>query len=86
MALYGLKSMDHSSSEVRVILGALIFKIRNSDVQFQLRELTLAIIGILKTSPWIKDDFLQVLAAKTPGMSMTTEAKDEIGDRMERLI
>ena len=47
MALYGLKSMDHTSPQVRVILGALIYKIRNSEnMQFQLKELSWAIIGL----------------------------------------
>jgi hypothetical protein len=30
--------------------------------------LSLAIIGILKASPWIRDDFLSVLASKSTGM------------------
>lgn len=77
MALYGLKSMDHTSPQVRVILGALIYKIRNNEnMQFQLKELSWAIIGILKSSPWIKDDFFNVLAAKTPGMRTMSEAED----------
>jgi hypothetical protein len=70
MSLYGLRAMDSQSPEVRVLLGALIHKMRSSSsAQLQLRDLTMAIIGVLKTSPWIRDDFLSVLAAKTPGMT-----------------
>lgn len=77
MALYGLKMKDHSSPEVRVILGSLIYKIKTAkSMIFQLRELSLAIIGILQASPWIKDDFLRVLAEKTPGMKMLDDIID----------
>lgn len=69
MALYGLKHMDHNEPEIRVILGTIIYNIRNADIEFPIRELSMAIIGILKTSPWIRDDFLRVLAKKTPGMT-----------------
>lgn len=72
MALYGLRSKDHSSAEIRVILGALIHKIRHSKVEFQLDDLSMAIVGILNASPWIRDDFLSVLASKTPGMHLSS--------------
>ena len=71
MALYGMNSKDASSPEVRVILGALIYKIRHTDIVLPLRELSMAIIGTLKAAPWIRDDFLKVLASKSPGMKLS---------------
>ena len=52
-----------------MLLGALIHKIRHSSAELQLRDLSMAIIGVLKASPWIRDDFLAVLAERTPGMT-----------------
>jgi hypothetical protein len=69
MSLFGLRSMDAEIPEVRAILGTLIVKIRSSDCEFKLKELSMAIIGVLNATPWIRDDFLNVLASKTPGMS-----------------
>ena len=43
--------MDSQAPEVRVLLGALIHKIRTSpSAQLQLRDLSMAIIGILKVT------------------------------------
>ena len=51
MSLYGLRAMDSQAPEVRVLLGALIHKIRTSpSAQLQLRDLSMAIIGILKVT------------------------------------
>ena len=51
MSLYGLRAMDSQAPEVRVLLGALIHKIRTSpSAQLQLRDLSMAIIGILKVN------------------------------------
>jgi hypothetical protein len=69
MILYGLKTMDASTAEVRVILGTVLYKIRHSDSSFELRDLFRAIVGTLASSPWIRDDFLRVLATKTDGMN-----------------
>eukprot|EP00596_Hydrurales_sp_CCMP1899_P005219 CAMPEP_0119044972 /NCGR_PEP_ID=MMETSP1177-20130426/36059_1 /TAXON_ID=2985 /ORGANISM="Ochromonas sp, Strain CCMP1899" /LENGTH=720 /DNA_ID=CAMNT_0007015955 /DNA_START=44 /DNA_END=2206 /DNA_ORIENTATION=+ len=78
MSLFGLRSMDAEIPEVRAILGTLIVKIRSSDCEFKLKELSMAIIGVLNATPWIRDDFLNVLASKTPGM-----AKYEVEDLEE---
>ena len=77
MAVYGLRNMDsYTSPEVRVLLGVLIHKIRSrgsgsgsgsggsGDIDFRLGELSLAIVGILKAVPWVRDDFLSVLSLK----------------------
>ena len=79
MALYGLKNKDSNSPEVRVILGSLIYKIKTAEkIEFPLRELSMSIIGILKASPWIRDDFLRLLAAKTPGMTFIDDFMDDM--------
>ena len=69
MALYGLRNMDSDTPEVRVLLGLLILKIRQSRSQLQLRDLSRALVGLLKAQDWILDDFMSVLAEKTPGMT-----------------
>lgn len=74
MALYGLRNMDSETPEVRVMLGLLILKIRQSDTKLQLRDLSRAMIGLLKAQEWIVDDFIRVLASKTPGMTTTSRA------------
>lgn len=68
MSLYGLRSMDADSPIVRVILSALLIKMKNSPEQMHLRTLMIIIVGLLKTPTGIKDDFLRVLAGKMPGM------------------
>ena len=70
MSLYGLRSMDsNNSAEVTILLGLLIQKIKSDpNLDMRLGELSLAIIGILQASPWIRDDFLETLALKTTGM------------------
>ena len=70
MTLFGLRSFSSESPEIRVILGALVYKIKNNaDLELQMADLTMAIVGVLQTTPWIRDDFLAVLAEKTPGMT-----------------
>ncbi|KAJ1428055.1 hypothetical protein B484DRAFT_71283 [Ochromonadaceae sp. CCMP2298] len=64
MALYGMRNMDSTLPEVRVILGALLVKIRQSKGQLRTREVSMAIVGVLQTSPWIKEDYLRVLSSK----------------------
>ena len=61
--------MDSDTPEVRVLLGLLILKIRQSRSQLQLRDLSRALVGLLKAQDWILDDFMSVLAEKTPGMT-----------------
>ena len=69
MSLYGLRSMESGSTEVAVLLGLLIHKVKSDpSLDMRLGELSLAIIGILQASPWIRDDFLETLAKKTSGM------------------
>jgi len=68
MSLYGLRSMNADSSIVRVILSALLIKMKSSPEQMHLRTLMIIIVGLLKTPSGIKDDFLRVLANKIPGM------------------
>jgi hypothetical protein len=54
--------------EVRAILGALLVKTHQSDCQLKLKELSMAIAGVLRSaSPWIREDFLMVLTSKVPG-------------------
>jgi hypothetical protein len=79
MSLYGIRNMQHSSTEVRVILGALLYKIKNSDpnLQFRLRELSMAIVGVLNSSPWIRDEFLSTISQKTPGIVYLDGCDDE---------
>ena len=76
MSLYGLRSMAGNSSnspEVTVLLGLLIHKIKiDPTLTLKLGELSLAIIGVLRTCPWIRDDFLASLASKTKGMEYIT--------------
>ena len=69
MSLYGLRNMNTESPIVRAILKALIIKLKNSPSKMHLRPLLMAIVGLLKSSSEIKDDFLQLLASKTPGMT-----------------
>ena len=69
MALYGLRSMNSETPEVRVVLGLLILKVKQSSSPLQLRDLSRAMIGLLNTQEWIVDDFMRVLASKTPGMN-----------------
>ena len=79
MSLYGLRNMQHSSPEVRVILGALVYKIQHSptessaDVQLKLKDLSMGIIGVLRATPWIRDDFLKVLSSKVNGLTYVEE-------------
>jgi len=42
-----------------------LHKIKRSNIQLQLKDLSMAIIGVLQTSDWIRDDYLNVLATKT---------------------
>jgi hypothetical protein len=78
MALYGVSSKDHSSAEVRVILGSLIHAMKQADeLNFELQDLSMAIIGILKSSPWIREDFIRVLASRTPGMLTVDDIRQE---------
>ena len=73
MALFGMRGMDASSTpEVQVLLGILLHKIRSGNHTLQLSELSLAIVGLLGSSPWIKDDFIRVLASRTAGMTLLT--------------
>jgi len=72
MSLYGLRSMDSNTPEVRVLLGILVHKIRQTEsMQLQHRDLSLAIMSVLKTTEWIegdewiRDDLMAVLASKT---------------------
>ena len=60
--------MDSTLPEVRVVLGALLHKIRTSPVELQLRDLSMAIVGTLSVTPWVRDDYLRVLSSKLPGM------------------
>ena len=72
MALYGLRYMDSTTPEVRVILGALLYKMRAAELgsfALELRELSMALVGILGTSSWIRDDFMAVLAQKNVGFT-----------------
>ena len=71
MALFGLQNMETSTTEVQAILGILLHKIRTSNMVLQLSDLSLAIVGILRSSNWIKDDFLKILASRTKGMNIT---------------
>ena len=57
--------------EVQAILGILLHKIKTSSCTLQLSDLSLAIVGILGSSSWIKDDFIRVLASRTTGMILT---------------
>ena len=79
MSLYGLRSMTgnrNSSLEVTILFGLLIQKIKmDPTLELKLGELSLAIIGVLRTSPWIRDDFLSTLASKTKDMSFITGTK-----------
>lgn len=59
-----------SCVEVQVILGILLHKIKTSKSTLQLSDLSLAIVGLLGSASWIKDDFMKVLASRTPGMSI----------------
>jgi hypothetical protein len=73
MALYGLRNMDSTVAEVRVILGLLVYRIRatpSSELALQHGDLALAVVGLLGTNEWIRDDFLSVLAFKTKGMTL----------------
>eukprot|EP01036_Dinobryon_divergens_P029292 gene29292-38364_t len=77
MSLYGLRHMQHSSPEVRVILGALVHKIRHSSadakIEMKLQELSMSIVGVLNAAPWIRDDFLSVLSSKVQGLTYLEE-------------
>lgn len=68
MSLYGLRSMQSDSPEVRAVLGALIVKMKESSSQMHLRELMIAVMGLLRTPPELRDHFLELLADKS-GMS-----------------
>jgi len=57
--------MDSNVLEVKILLGVLLHKIKRSNIQLQLKDLSMAIIGVLQTSDWIRDDYLNVLATKT---------------------
>jgi len=64
--------MYHSAAEVRVILGALVYKIRHTSdplMEIKLKELSMGIVGVLKASPWIRDEFLEVLSSKVSGLT-----------------
>lgn len=64
--------MQHHSAEIRVILGALVYKIQHSSdsrLELKLKDLSMGIIGVLKASPWIRDDFLNVLSSKVSGLT-----------------
>jgi len=76
MALFGLRGMDSGTVEVRVILGALLHKLQQSDAKFGIGDLGRAIVGILRAKPWIRDDFLSLLATKTPGMTYLNHHDD----------
>ena len=39
---------------------------------------TLIVTGVLNATPWIRDDFLKLLASKTPGMSPYIESDGQI--------
>ena len=69
MALFGLREMDCTAVEVRVVLGTLLHKLRVSNVNLGIGDLGRAIVGVLGAQPWIKEEFLSVLASKTPGMT-----------------
>ena len=56
---------------MQAILGILLHKIKTSSCTLQLSDLSLAIVGILGSSSWIKDDFIRVLASRTTGMILT---------------
>ena len=56
---------------MQAILGILLHKIKTSSCTLQLSDLSLAIVGILGSSSWIKDDFIRVLASRTTGMNLT---------------
>ena len=72
MCLFGLKSMDSNQAEVRVVLGILLYKLKVSNPKFRVTDLSRAIVGILRTHPLMRADFLTTLAALTPGMTVLT--------------
>ena len=84
MSLYGLRAMASSKSsgpEVTVLFGLLIHRIKmDPTLELKLGELSLAIIGVLRTSPWIRDDFLSTLASKTRGMEFIAGTKNLVVD------
>ncbi len=65
MALYGLRSMDPQLPEVRVLLGTLLHKVRSQkDMEIETEALSLAMMGVINSSSWIRDDFMSVLATR----------------------
>ena len=86
MSLYGLRSMagNKNSSQVTILFGLLINKIKmDPTLELKLGELSLAIIGVLKTSPWIRDDFLSTLASKTKDMGFVTDTESIVVNTKE---
>merc|ERR1711991_1083605 len=86
MSLYGLRSMagNKNSSRVTILFGLLINKIKmDPTLELKLGELSLAIIGVLKTSPWIRDDFLSTLASKTKDMGFVTDTESIVVNTKE---
>lgn len=50
---------------------------------FLTRFLTYFCEGVLNSTPWIRDDFLKVLASKTPGMSPYMDEEDASDIKLE---
>ena len=71
MALYGLRSMDPQLPEVRVLLGTLLHKVRSQKyMEIETEALSLAMMGVINSSTWIRDDFLSVLASRAKSIEI----------------
>lgn len=60
--------MDTESSILKIILRTLIIKMKLSPYTIHLRALMIAVIGLLKVKDSIREEFLRLLADKSPDM------------------
>lgn len=81
MILYALRKMDSELPEVRVVYGTLVYRMRKSPTTLQLQEMSMMVMGILRTTEWIREDFIKVLSSSNdvavPLLAASTHLQEE---------